>query len=120
MKSRDSARLASLLAFDTLANLERDRRSEGRFGRREGFMKMTRNFLMTGILIVLLSAPLGACATGAATGPATWSHLRKCRLGAHTEAYPRDPRPRHAYGCVSDSVGFIRGAGDSRERMRPL
>jgi len=81
---------------------------------------MTRNFLISGALVVLLSAPLGACATGVATKSTTWSHISRCRLGAHTEAYPRDPRPRHAYGCVSDSVGFIRGAGDSHERMRPF
>jgi|HubBroStandDraft_5_1064220.scaffolds.fasta_scaffold508001_2 hypothetical protein len=81
---------------------------------------MTRNFLLSGVLVVILSAPLGACAAGVATGPTSWSNLPKCRLGAHTEAYPRDPRPRHAYGCVSDSIGFIRGAGDSREGMRPL
>ena len=81
---------------------------------------MTRNSLTFGVLVVVLSAPLGACATGVATGPASWSNLPKCRMGSHTEAYPRDPRPRRAYGCVSDSLGFIRGAGDSRERMRPL
>jgi hypothetical protein len=81
---------------------------------------MTRNFLICGALVVLLSAPLGACATAVPNKPITWSHMSRCRLGAHTEAYPRDPRPRHAYGCVSDSVGFIRGDGDSHERMRPF
>jgi hypothetical protein len=80
---------------------------------------MRRDFLKCGAMILALSTPLGACAWAPAT-PVAWSKPARCPIGTHTEAYPNDPRPNHAYGCVSDSFGFIRSPGDSREVMRPL
>jgi hypothetical protein len=67
-------------------------------------------------IVIALSVPLAACSAVPATGPA---ETGKCPLGYHTEAFPNDSNPRHAYQCWPDQRGYLRSPGDEREQMAP-
>jgi hypothetical protein len=70
-----------------------------------------------GVLVAALATLAGGCApTNGASEPATWS---RCPPDYHTEAYPTNPNPRKAYGCVSNSAGYLRYPGDEHEKMTP-
>jgi hypothetical protein len=78
---------------------------------------MTLNSLKSGALLLFL-ALLAGCAAAPVERRGTVT-LSRCPANFHTEAYPNNRNPRKAYGCVSDTVGFLRTPGDERERMRP-
>jgi hypothetical protein len=79
---------------------------------------MTRNLPKASPLFLALLVPLTGCASGpsASVKPA---YFALCPLDSHTEAYPNNPNPKRAYGCVSNTHGFLRYPGDERERMTP-
>ncbi|WP_158818521.1 hypothetical protein [Methylocapsa sp. S129] len=77
---------------------------------------MTRTFTKIGIFGAALSLLLAGCASApVVSGRVTYA---RCALDSHTEAFPRNPHPRRAYGCRSNQAGFL--SRDERERMRPL
>jgi hypothetical protein len=73
---------------------------------------MGRKLLRSTVLAVALTAALGGCYSPEVAGPVTRSH---CARTYHDEGFPNDPNPWRAYGCKSDSSGYIR-----RDNIDPL
>ncbi len=63
--------------------------------------------------LLALTALLSGCSPYPLPGPL---HYTNCGMNGHTEAYPYAERERDAYGCKSDSEGFLEGPsqGDAR------
>jgi hypothetical protein len=63
--------------------------------------------------IVAVVVVFSTCAAGCAPPPSPPQYYRPgwCAPDHHTEAYPRNPHRKRAYGCKSDQDGFLEGHG---------
>jgi hypothetical protein len=74
-----------------------------------------RPFMKAGLSLAFFSALVGGDASSPVLGHVVYAH---CPLDSHTEAFPRNRKPRHAYACRSNQSGFL--SRDQNERMTPL
>jgi hypothetical protein len=65
---------------------------------------MPHKIAKSGTFIIVFSTALVGCApVQTASGSVA---ISRCKLGSHTEAYPNNPNPIHAYKCRSDGDGY--------------
>ncbi len=76
---------------------------------------MTRNSLLSCGLFICVSAATGGFASAQGAAPVGVSYSR-CGIDHHTESYPKSREARKAYGCRSDSAGFLEGPAQGDER----
>ena len=68
----------------------------------------------TGGVLLVLAATLAGCNDPyALKGPLTYE---RCGKDAHLESYPLAHDERHAYGCKSDTAGYLEGASQADKR----
>jgi hypothetical protein len=78
----------------------------------QGIGALVRNSLRLAVLIAL-SASSGGCARTDAPPHVGYSH---CPRDSHSEAYPRNPDPKKAYGCKSDQAGYLEGPAQGDDK----
>jgi hypothetical protein len=64
-------------------------------------------------VLIARSALTDGCARTDAPPHVGYSH---CPPDSHTEAYPRNPDPKKAFGCKSDQAGFLEDSAQGDER----
>jgi hypothetical protein len=69
---------------------------------------MSRATLRFVAVFIVLSASTDGRAWTEAAPRVEYSH---CPRDSHTEAYPRNPHRKRAYGCKSDQAGYLEGPG---------
>lgn len=62
---------------------------------------------------VILAAILASCAPYPLPGPLVYE---RCGKDGHLESYPLAHDERKAYGCKSDTAGYLEGAGQADKR----
>jgi hypothetical protein len=73
---------------------------------------VTRNSLRLVAIFLALCASTNGRAWEQVTPHVSFSH---CRSVSHTEAYPRNPHWKRAYGCKSDMAGYLEGPAQGDE-----
>ncbi len=63
--------------------------------------------------LLLLATTLAGCSPYPLPGPLVYD---RCGKDGHLESYPLAQDERHAYGCKSDSAGYLEGAGQGDKR----
>jgi hypothetical protein len=71
--------------------------------------------MKAGLFLAFFSALVGGDASSPVLADVVYAH---CPLDSHTEAFPRNRKHRHAYGCRSNQAGFL--SYDQNEGMTPL
>jgi len=74
---------------------------------------MSRTSLRFVAVFIALSASTDGRAWTEAAPHVGYSH---CPRDSHTEAYPRNPHPKRAYGCKSDEAGYLEDSDQGDER----
>ena len=73
---------------------------------------MARNSLKFVVVLLALCGSTDGRAWTQAVPHVSYSH---CPPVSHTEAYPRNPHWKRAYGCKSDQAGFLEGPAQGDE-----
>jgi hypothetical protein len=63
--------------------------------------------------LLILGATLAGCNPYPLPGPLVYD---RCGKDRHLESYPLAQEERHAYGCKSDTEGYLEGSGQADAR----
>ena len=63
--------------------------------------------------LLILAATTAGCNPYSLPGPLVYD---RCGKDKHLESYPLAHDERHAYGCKSDTEGYLEGAGQADNR----